>query len=238
MLLFYVRHGDPIYNPDSLTPLGHEQAKAVAKRFLICGLDEIYASSSMRARQTAQPTCDLLKKEMRLCPWAEEGRAWANFTVPLANGSRTWAFSDAKTVQKFNSAEVRALGAKWYTHPDFQDTNFEKGVREIDGEVDNFLLHLGFRHDRENGCYQVVRQNTQRVALFAHQGMGMAFLSSLLDIPYPQFSTHFDIGHTGMTVIHFNERAEIVVPKVLQLANDAHLYREGLLTGYQNSIRF
>lgn len=22
MLLFYLRHGDPIYNPDSLTPLG------------------------------------------------------------------------------------------------------------------------------------------------------------------------------------------------------------------------
>ena len=34
MLFFYVRHGDPIYNPDSLTPLGHEQAKALSKRFV------------------------------------------------------------------------------------------------------------------------------------------------------------------------------------------------------------
>ena len=33
MLFFYVRHGDPIYDPDSLTPLGHRQAEAVAKSY-------------------------------------------------------------------------------------------------------------------------------------------------------------------------------------------------------------
>ena len=33
MLFFYVRHGDPIYNPDSLTPLGHEQARALGDRW-------------------------------------------------------------------------------------------------------------------------------------------------------------------------------------------------------------
>ena len=41
MLLFIVRHGDPIYNPDSLTPKGHLQAQALAKRFAVNGLDEI-----------------------------------------------------------------------------------------------------------------------------------------------------------------------------------------------------
>ena len=32
MLLFYIRHGDPIYNPDSLTPQGERQAEALAKQ--------------------------------------------------------------------------------------------------------------------------------------------------------------------------------------------------------------
>lgn len=32
MLLFYIRHGDPIYIPDSLTDLGKRQAEAVARR--------------------------------------------------------------------------------------------------------------------------------------------------------------------------------------------------------------
>ena len=66
----------------------------------------------------------------------------------------------------------------------------------------------------------------------------MAFFSSLLDIPYPFFSTHFDMGHTGMTVIDFTEQGGFVYPKVLQLANDSHLYRDGIMTGYQNRIRF
>ena len=32
MLLFYVRHGDPDYETDSLTPLGQQQADAVVAR--------------------------------------------------------------------------------------------------------------------------------------------------------------------------------------------------------------
>ena len=46
------------------------------------------------------------------------------------------------------------------------------------------------------------------------------------------------MGHSGMSVIDFTERDGFVYPKVLQLANDSHLYREGILTGYQNRIRF
>ena len=60
MLLFYVRHGDPIYNPDSLTPKGHLQAEALAKRFGLYGLNRVFTSDSVRAKQTAEPTCKLL----------------------------------------------------------------------------------------------------------------------------------------------------------------------------------
>ena len=80
------------------------------------------------------------------------------------------------------------------------------------------------------------RPNRERVALFAHQGFGLAFLSSLLDIPYPLFSSHFDIGHSGMTVIEFSEAPGETVPRVLQLSNDAHIYSEGLPVKYQNRI--
>ena len=49
MLLFYVRHGDPTYRPDALTPLGTRQAESVAHRLSQFGLDAIYSSSSNRA---------------------------------------------------------------------------------------------------------------------------------------------------------------------------------------------
>ena len=66
MIFFYIRHGDPIYDPDSLTPLGMRQAEAVAKRLSLYGVDKIYSSTSNRAIQTAKPTCELMKKEMEL----------------------------------------------------------------------------------------------------------------------------------------------------------------------------
>ena len=56
MILYYIRHGDPIYNPDSLTPKGQKQAEALAKRFGLYGLDRIFTSDSTRAVQTAKPT--------------------------------------------------------------------------------------------------------------------------------------------------------------------------------------
>lgn len=67
---------------------------------------------------------------------------------------------------------------------------------------------------------------------------GRSFLSNLLDIPYPIFSTRLDFSHRGMTVIEFPNQEGIVYPQVLQLSNDSHLYREGLPTNYSNRLRF
>ena len=236
MLLYYVRHGDPIYNPDSLTPLGERQAEAVAKRLALYGIDEVYSSDSNRAMMTAEPTCQLLKKEKKLCPWANEGVAWGEFTVITEEGKRTWGFSHKPTVEIFNSAEMRKLGADWCDHPFFEGTKFREGRIRVDKDIDEFMLGLGYCHYRTDGHYEAVEPNDKRIALFAHQGFGMAFLSSLLDIPYPQFCTHFDLSHSSVTVIRFDGTGKIY-PKVLQLANDSHLYREGLLTGYNNGIR-
>ena len=238
MLLYYIRHGDPIYDPDSLTPLGREQAKALAKRLLLHGVDKVYSSPSNRAMQTAQPICELLRKEIAVCPWADEGLAARDFMVPSEQHGYTWCFYDPALTALFNSPAIRALDQKWYEHPALAGFRFGEGVRRVDEAVDAFFLELGLRHDRENARYEIVRPNSDRVALFAHQGFGMCFFSSMLDMPYPMFCTHFDFGHSSMSVIHFAEHGGYVYPKVLQLSNDSHLYREGLLTGYNNSIRF
>ena len=238
MLFFYVRHGDPIYDPDSLTPLGHEQAKSLAKRFVSYGLDKVFASPSTRAQQTAQPTCDLLKLEKTICPWAFESVAWRYFSIDASTGIHTWCFYDPEIVALFNSPEVRALGDKWYEHPAFAKYDFAEGVKYVNEQVDAFFLSLGYRHDRENHRYEIVEPNHERVALFAHQGFGLIFFASMLDIPYPEFCTHFDFGHSSMSVIDFRRWGDYVYPKTLQVSNDAHLYRDGLMSGYGNEIKF
>lgn len=239
MLFFYVRHGDPIYSPDSLTPLGERQAEAVAKRLALYGVDKIYSSTSNRAILTAKPTCELLKKESEQLDFAHEGHAWGELTiVDEKNGERYWMFEHPEFISLLSSKSVRDLGDKWYDHPELKKYNFEKGINRIYDEVDAFFAELGYEHIRYTGKYKVVEPNDQRVAMFAHQGFGLAFLSCVLDIPYPAFCTHFDMCHTGMTVIEFKEMDGYVVPKILTLSSDSHLLREGLPTCYNNYLRF
>lgn len=238
MLLYLIRHGDPIYDPDSLTKLGHRQAEAVAKRLALYGVDRLYSSSSTRAILTATPTSEVVKKEITILDWCSETHAWRDLTTMRDDGMRTWCFYHPQTVRLFLKEEVRALGRKWYEHPAFRDTSYGAGMERVQRESDNFLQSLGYTHDLANNCYIPVAPNEERVALFAHQGFGLAFLSCVLDVPYPILCTHFDMGHTGITVIEFREKAGIVVPCVLTLSDDSHIYREGLPTRYQNRVYF
>ncbi len=234
MILFYLRHGQPIYNPDSLTEFGHQQAQALVKRMAECKPDKIYASSSNRAIQTAEPTARFFGKSIEILDWCNELYAWDEFTAEFA-GKKTWAFYHKETRELFNSSAVRKLGKDWYLYPGLE--KYEKGINRIQRETDAFMLQLGYQHDHETNIYVPVRPNNDRIALFAHQGFGVAFLSCLLDIPYPLFSTHFEMGHTGMTVIEFSG-TEQTVPTVLQLSNDSHLFAAGLSTDYQGNLHF
>ena len=235
MFFYYVRHGTPTYDPDALTELGHKQAEALSKRLALYGLDEIYASTSTRAIQTAEPTARVLSKEITLVDWANEAHAWQEQSKPYGLDRWTWPFQNPVLKEKFHQNEILALGKCWYTHPDFKDTAFEASMARIGDAADAFFLSLGYRHNREENCFEAVAPHDKRVALFAHQGFGMSFLSHVLDIPYPMFCMHFDIGHSGVSVIHFEEsEGGKVYPKVLQLSNDSHLYKENVLTGYHN----
>ena len=172
---------------------------------------------------------------MKIMDFANETYAWQDFTIEK-DGNRTWAFQDDETKLLFADESVISLGYKWYEHDKL--TTFKSGVDRISNETYNFFKSLGYEHIRNTGKYKVLKSNDERIAFFAHQGFGLAFLSEILDIPYPVFTSHFDICHTGMTVIEFKEENGFAIPKVLTLSSDSHLYREGLPTKYNNEIYF
>ena len=238
MLFFYIRQGDPIYVPDQLTPLGHRQAEAVAKRLTLYGNDKIYASTSNRAIQTAQPTCEILKKEMTQLDFANEHYAWNEFAREDVDGQKHWLGWHSKYIRLFTDPSLRALGLRWYEHPEVRDEHFELGLERIQRESDAFFATLGYEKVQGRGLYKVTHSNNDRVALFAHAGFGKLFLSHILSLPYPEFALHFDQTHTGMTVIEFVETDGYAVPKVLTYCSDSHLYHEGLPTNYNNVLRF
>ena len=237
MLFFYIRHGDPIYNPDSLTPFGERQAEALGRLLAHYKIDEVYASTSERAKLTARPLCEIAKKEMTLLDFANEGHAWSSLTCySEALGRHAWLFHAPEMKELFHTPEIMALGNRWYEHPVFKtekfaDRDYKAAMERVEKGSAELFESLGYKRVG-NGKYEVVSDNNKRVALFAHQGFGIAFLSSLLGIPYPCFSTHFDICTSCVTVIEFANVNGYAYPKVLEHSSSAHLYKEGLPTRY------
>ncbi len=237
MLLYYIRHGDPIYDPDSLTPFGHEQAEALSLRLKDAGLDELYASTSERAYLTAKPTAEKTGLPVTRLDWCNELYTWQEFAVYVREDYRTWAYHSDRYMRFFNTPEVVNLGQRWYTHPAFKGDHFVEGIARIRRESTAFLAQLGYEHMEDENTYKILQPSEKRIALFAHEGFGMAFLSTILDIPYCWFCSHFAMETSGMTVIHFENRPDgYTVPQVLQYSGDSHMYKEGLPLNYNNSF--
>lgn len=237
MLLYYLRHGDPIYDPDSLTGLGKRQAEALARRLATYGIDEIYSSTSNRALETAEPLAQILKKDIIQLDWANEKYDYMEFSTVSADGSRHWFDALPGSNKLFHSDRITQMGFDWYNAPEFAETKYKSGFERISRETDAFFENLGYKHDHENHGYIPVAPNEKRIAFFAHGGFGAAFFSCMLDIPYPWLVTRSGFSHSSMSVIHFNKPDEgLVFPALLQLCNDSHLYRDGLPTDYNHYI--
>ena len=143
MILYYVRHGDPIYNPNQLTPLGERQAEAVAKRLAVYGIDRIYSSPSNRARQTAEPLCQIVKQQPVLLDWADENAAYEQMSMAEENGGRKWVFRHKEgravlnqQVQKVYTAEnlvplLTDVIRSWAQKPEAEDLSLVLNGEEL-----------------------------------------------------------------------------------------------------------
>lgn len=56
MEIILIRHGDPDYANDTLTPKGHEETKRLAEFLADVPIDAIFQSPNGRARHTCQYT--------------------------------------------------------------------------------------------------------------------------------------------------------------------------------------
>ncbi len=236
MLIFYIRHGDPTYNPDALTPLGHRQAEAIGRRLAAHGMDLIFSSTSNRAYETAVPLSEMLKKPVEQLDWANESHAWKNLSDLNDGGHRTWYNAIPKYKDLFHSDEVRDMKWLWYDHPAFADKPQTKEyMLRSEVCIDEWFQRFGYTHDRVNHSWSCEQPVAERVALFAHGGFADVFMSNVMDIPYPLFCSTHSMCHSGMTVISFGKGPK-VYPTIMQYSADGHLYADRLPTAYNNGI--
>ena len=234
MLLYIVRHGDPIYVTDSLTEKGKLQAEAVAKRIQAAGVTQIYSSPMGRAKDTAAPSCRLLNLPMQIEPWAHEVEDDRLTAFP--NGKR----KSISVVPNFYYREKGGIDLPFeraYECQGFNDTQMERATKYIVDNGRDFLERLGYKE--ENGVYRILRNNEEHVALFCHSVMARAWLSYLLHIPINLMWAGFYYTHTGVTVLQFENHPEgFTAPRCLCYSDTSHLFAEGLELNYDNKIPF
>ena len=179
MNLYIVRHGNPNYDNDCLTPLGHEQAEAAAEALEAIGIDEIYSSPMGRARETAKHLADRIGKPIAIEPWAHEVEAYAK----SADGRPVQLVSIGGDLLR--SPEIIAMGDDWPKHPRFDgEASVRDVINEVEGGMTDFMRRQGYVLEGERfRALDPAHPNEKNIALFCHAGVFLVITSYLLQIP-------------------------------------------------------
>ena len=72
MRILLIRHAEPDYTIDSLTPKGRVEAELLSRRMIRYDIRDFYVSPLGRARDTAACTLDKLNRKAEILPWLHE----------------------------------------------------------------------------------------------------------------------------------------------------------------------
>ena len=233
MLLYIIRHGDPIYSTDTLTERGTIQAEAVAKRMQASGIDRVFSSPMGRARLTAAPTCRLLGLDCSIEDWTHE--ILDERLTPFPDGKPKSITVVQNTYYRENG-NIDLPYERSFECQGIRDSRMKDAVAFIERNGKEFLERLGYRE--ENGVYKILYPNEEKVALFCHAAFTRAWLSVLLHVPLHMMWSSFSITHTGVTVLEFkNNPNGVTAPKCLAFSDMSHLFAAGLDMRHDNSKR-
>ena len=232
MLLYIVRHGDPVYSTDSLTERGRLQAEAVGKRLFHSKIDRIFSSPMGRALETAEPACRLLGLEKNIEEWTHEIQS--ERLTPFPDGKMKSITNVQNTYYRENG-NIDLPFERAYECTGINQTQMKSAVQYIEEHGKEFLERLGYKE--ENGVYRILRKNEEKVALFCHSAFARAWLSVLLHIPLHMMWASFVYTHTGVTVLEFkNNENGVTAPQCLCYSDVSHLYAENLDLRHDNGI--
>ena len=214
MRIFFVRHGDPDYKNDCLTPLGHLQAEALAQRLKDENIELISSSTNGRAYETAEHTAKLLGLGIKAYDFIREIKWGSRDGEPLLENGHPW-----KTARLMTGEGESLLRPDYAERPPFDRnivTDFAKKVAE---GVDEWLESLGYKRDGE--FYRVIRPDSRNIVMFCHGGSSSAVLSHVFNLPLPFVFATITTGHAGIffEIILEGQEGARITPK-LGVTND------------------
>lgn len=223
MRLYIIRHAEPDYEHNTITPQGHKEARALAKRLKGEGLTRIYSSPLGRALHTAQYTAKATGLKVKVENWTQELLGLKMGAVLPRGEFVAWDLPGEIIRQK---RELLAYDS-WHHIPYLQPKKFRGIVAKVNRSSDNFLKRHGYL--RKGGRYRVVKENKERIAVFCHNGFGLTWLSHLLDIPLPLIWSGFWMAPSSFTTVLFDMRSDKwAVPRCIGFCDVSHLQKNGL----------
>jgi probable phosphoglycerate mutase len=223
MDIYFIRHGHPNYETDSLTELGNKQAKAVSNRLKNCNIERIYSSTMGRAIQTANYTANLLNLDVTLCDFMREV-SWANVSSePILLNAHPW-----NVAEHFVKQGLSLNTFNWQTVYPFNKSELPNSYNRVITGFDLWLEQLGYKR---NGDYYrpLGKEKYKTVAMFSHAGATISALSHALNIPFIQLCDNFHIFFTSVTILRLEANENnIVSPKIILLNDTLHV--DNLLT--------
>jgi probable phosphoglycerate mutase len=211
MKLMLIRHGEPDYASDSLTPRGHEEARLLAKALADVRIDAIYASPMGRAQLTATYTADLKRMPITTLDWLREldGNYGPALWAWNLSGSEVFRGETPFTIENWH--ELAPYGA-----------HMQPVAAEFWGHFDRFMASQGYV--REGQGYRTTQERDERsLAFFFHAGATLTLLSHLLHVPLPVVYAQFACDPSSRTTLRFEAEGAFGVFRLECLNDTSHV---------------
>ena len=221
MRLIIIRHGDPDYSIDSLTPKGMKEAELLSERIAKTEVTAFYCSPLGRARDTAKPTLERLGREATVLDWLREFPVSIEYPEAGVSGC-SWDW-----LPHFWTSESDFYDRKkWMDVPIFKEANMREAYQKVTDGLDALLASHGYQ--RENGYYRALRPNEDTVVLFCHFGLECVLLSHLLGVS-PMILWHGTAAApTSVTTLNTEERRRgFAYFRMSAFGDISHLYAAG-----------
>ncbi len=221
MRLIIIRHGDPDYSIDSLTPTGEIEAELLAERIAKLDIKAFYQSPLGRAKRTAFHTLKKMGREAETLDWLREFDVYIN-KPGQDNKSIAWDWYPSEWTK-----EARFYDNKRWTEPGpMAEANMKEGYERVCEGLDELLSKHGY--DREGNIYRVREANKDIIVLFCHFGLECVLLSHLLEISPMALWHGTAAAPSSVTVLYTEEREEGIASfRMTAFGDTSHLYKDG-----------
>ena len=224
MRLYIIRHGDPDYDHDSLTPRGEARSPSAG---CVCAAP----SSDAPVFLAVGPRQGYLRP-LRRMPGVAGGGIALDTRVDrhLLRSRGHWEMCSLRSFPvrgAFTMRRPRHATTVGNQQKYFDDPRLLPLVCAMEQGSDALLARHGYV--REGARYRVIAPSEDRIAIFCHQGIGTTWLSYLLHLPYQAGWAGMWQACTAISEIILEQRSQRwAVPRLLQMGATPHLVLAGL----------